>query len=108
MELGNKRGNLGEGSTTTNGNARPTTRRSPGRLANGSNQNGEANVGAGNLPVDMEMVYHFFTGLMQAGAAGNVGVANPVVPVGNIALKSGDYISLGGKPFLRIKSAIEV
>ena len=56
MEAGNRRGNLGGGSTTTNGNARPNTRRNQGRQANAI-PNAEANVGAGNPPVDAGMVY---------------------------------------------------
>ena len=70
-------------------------------------------MSAGNPPVDMEAMYQFFVGLMQAGVVagvvGNVGGANPMAPVGNnYALLSRDYTSLGGKPFLGTESAIEV
>ena len=52
IEAGNGRGNLGGGSTITNENARPNTRRNQGRQANA-----KANVDAGNPPIDAWMVY---------------------------------------------------
>ena len=72
MEARNERGNLGGGSTTTNGNARPNTRRNQGRNAI-ANQNAEANVGAGNPLVDAGIVYKLLANLLQAEATGNVG-----------------------------------
>ena len=105
MEAGNGRVNLGGGSTTTNGNARPTTWRNPGRSAD-ANQNANANVSARTPPVDMGMMYQFFFNLMQAGAAAvavgsnavNAGGANPVAQIGNSYAKlSRDYTSLGGR-----------
>ena len=116
MEAGNGRVNLGGGSTTTNGNARPTTRRNPGRSAN-ANQSADANVSAGTPPVDMGMMYQFFINLMQAGAAAgavggnavNTGGANPVAPLGtNYAKLSRDFTSLGGKPFHGTENGVEV
>ena len=55
MEAGNERGNLGGGSSTTN--AWPFTRRNSGWSANPNNQDVDANVGAGNLPVDIGAMY---------------------------------------------------
>lgn len=90
MEAGNERGNLGGGSITTNGNARPNTGRNSGRQTN-ANPNANANVGAETPLVDIGVMYQFFVNLMQAeaavgvvgGNAVNVGRANHVAPVGN-------------------------
>ena len=112
MEVGIRRGNLGRGSTTTNGSVRPTTKRNPGQQAD-ANQNVVTNAGAGNPPVDMGMMYQFFINLMQAGAVvgvvGNVRGSNLVALIrNNYTTLTRDYTSLHGKPFVGIKNAIEV
>lgn len=108
MEARNERGNSDEGSTTTNGNARPNTRRNQGQQAN-ANPNAKANVGAGNPPVDAEMVCQLLVNLLQAGVVGNVGGANPVASIrNNYAELSREYTSLDGKPFVGTEDPVEV
>lgn len=100
MDTRKGRVNIGGGSTTTNGNVRPNTKRNPGRAQT-------TNMGAGVPQDDMGAMYQFFINMMQAGAVvGLVGGNQEAPVVNNYAILSRDYARLGGKTFIGTRDAI--